>query len=136
MVRKLSRLFGNFLHYLETFQTIWKLSKCSGNFLDHHLETFQTICKFSRHCLEMTGIQRVDSTVTCKNTVIIPNTITIIAIIIVRKVPTEFLHHQSSAIAVSPPLIDPDEENFSSRSSDSNISTIVRIQFLWVRNKK
>ena len=84
----------------------------------------------------MTGIQRVDSIVTCKNTVIIPNTITIIAIIIVRKVPTEFLHHQSSAIAVSPPLIDPDEENFSSRSLDSNISTIVRIQFLWVRNKK
>ena len=39
-VRKVSRLFGN-------FQTVWKLSRPSGNFPDQ-LETLQTVRKFSR----------------------------------------------------------------------------------------
>ena len=46
-VRKLSKLSGNFPDCQKTFQTIRKLFKLSGNFLDCP-ETFQTVWKLSR----------------------------------------------------------------------------------------
>ena len=47
-IRKVSRPSGNFPDHPETFQTIQKLSRPSGNFPDHP-ETFQTIRKFPDH---------------------------------------------------------------------------------------
>ena len=46
-IRKVSRPSGNFLDHPESFQTIQKLSRLSGNFPDHP-ESFQTIRKLSR----------------------------------------------------------------------------------------
>ena len=46
-VRKLSRLSGNFPHPPETFQSVWKLSRLSKNFPDC-VETFQTLWKLSK----------------------------------------------------------------------------------------
>ena len=46
-VWKLSRLCGKFADSLKTFQTLWKLSRLSANFPDS-LETFKTIGKLSR----------------------------------------------------------------------------------------